>query len=413
MRTLGVTFLFTFCFYFLGFAQDKQESLTFKFSGFLRGDFYYDTRQSVAANEALFFLYPLDVEKDAVGEDLNAVPNSGFYTFNTRPILEVSGLKIFDARVSAKVEADFAGFSGASALLRLRQAYMKMQWEKASLIVGQTWHPLFSPVMPEVLSLSVGAPFNPFNRSPQIRYDYKVNNVTFSGAALYQLQYNSTGPNGKTNIYQRNAVIPELFLGATYRLQSWTAGVGIDYLTIAPRTKSEINGKVYKVDETLSSLSYSAYCGYTHNMLSIGVKSIIGHNLAHNCMFGGYGISSIDPVTGEQQYTNFTHSSSWLNISYGKKYKGNLFAGYTKKLGTEKALVENSHFYGEGLTMDYLYRLCGAFSYNVRHFSLGLEYECTTAGYGDKGTMNWDNGTYNSTHAVTNHRIVGVACYYF
>ncbi len=402
------------------FAQEEKNKFSTKFYGFVRGDYAYDTRQSVAPNEGLFFLYPKDKLLDANGEDLNAVSNSGFYAFNSRAGVDVTGT-MWEAGMLAKIEADFAGFSGANAnstVLRVRRAFMKMSWEKTSLLVGQEWHPMFLNVIPDVISLAAGAPFNVFNRSPQIRLDYKLKDFTLTGTALYQLQNTSAGPEGKSNNYQRTANVPELYLGVDYKKENFLAGIFVDYLTLKPRTQSSVSGTssetlTYKVDETLGSFSYGAYAGYTHQLLSISAKTILGQNLSDMCMLGGYGITKRDQVTGKQEYTNFKHSSSWVNASYGKKYKGNLFAGYTKNLGSDKALIENSYVYGEGLGINSLYRLVGTFSYNISKFSIGLEYELTSADYGDSGSYNWSKGTYDKTHGVTNHRVVGVACYTF
>lgn len=413
--TVAICILSTLCLS----AQEESTKFSTKFYGFVRGDFAYDSRQSVAPNEGLFFLYPKDKLPDANGKDLNAVANSGFYAFNSRAGVDVTGLAL-DANLLAKIEADFAGFSGTngnSTVLRIRRAFLKMNWEDVSLWLGQEWHPMFSNVIPDVISLSAGAPFNVFNRSPQVRLDYTIKNFTLTGSALYQLQYASAGPDGKTNTYQRNSNVPELYLGAGYKNNGFSAGAFVDYLTLKPRTQSSVTTAsetlTYKVDEHLNSFSYGAYAGYTHRLFSISGKTILGQNLSNMCMLGGYGITQKDPVTGEQKYTNFKHSSSWLNISYGKRYKGNLFAGYTKNLGSQKALLENSTVYGEGLSLNHLYRLVGTFSYNVSRFSVGLEYEMTTAGYGDSDTFNWEKGKYDATHNVTNHRIVGVVCYNF
>ncbi len=399
------------------FAQDTSKKLNYQFYGFVRGDASYDTRQSVSAFEGLLLLYPQDVNKDANGEDLNEVASSGFYSFNTRAGVNVGGLNVFNADVTSRIEADFAGFGGPfgsnSSVFRIRQAFMKMQWQQSSLLLGQTWHPLFSPVFPDVISLSVGAPFSPFNRSPQIRYDYKFGNLTLTGAGVYQFQSTSNGPLGKTTAYQRNAILPELFAGVDYSEKHFTGGVALDYLTLKPRTQSTMGGKVYKVDESLSSLSFSAYLKYKLDLFAISAKSIYGQNLSDMTMIGGYGISNIDAVTGKQEYTNFNHSSTWLNLAYGKKYLGNIFVAYSKNLGTDKALIQDSNVYGEGLKLNDLYRVCGTFTYNIPHFSIGLEYEMTTANYGDTDTFDYSKGKYDSSHGVTNHRLVGVISYLF
>lgn len=397
-------------------AQDDSRNIKLKFSGFVRGDVIYNTRNSVAALEDLFFLYPKDHLYDELGNDLNAQPTSGFYSLSTRATLDVSGAKVWNSDLSGKIEADFAGTAGVGgtpAIVRLRLAYLKMDWDKSSLLIGQTWHPMFGNIQPEQLTLSTGAPFQPFNRSPQIRYDYRMKNFVLTASAIYQLQNNSVGFEGKSNVYSKKAILPELNGIIDYKYHSIQAGLGINFLTLKPRTQSIVNGKIYKVEEILHSISYMAYFKYTEQLLSIGLKTVYGQNNTHLNMLGGFGVYSIDPVTGKCDYTNFNYGSSWLNIAYGKMYKGNFLLGYTKNFGTEKSLVEGSTMYGNALTIDNMYRLAGNFSYNVSHFSIGLEYEFINANYGDEETFDWKEGKYSSTHSITDHRITGVIKYNF
>lgn len=398
------------------YSQEQSNSLTFKFYGFVRGDVFFDSRQSVASSEGLLFLYPKDIDRDAVGEDLNAQGSLGIYGFNSRPGVDISGLRVFNSDVTARIEADFAGFGGAygtSTVLRIRHAYMKMQWKSSALTIGQAWHPFFGHVFPGQISLNTGAPFQPFSRNPQIRFDYKVNNITLSGATISQLQMNSSGPEGKSNVYQKNALLPELAAIIDYTNNSFTAGAGVSYLTLKPRIRSQWEDKLYKVNEKISSLSYTAYLKYTYDLFSASLRTVYGQNTSSLTMLGGYGIRSINETTGEKEYTNLTQTSNWLNLTYGNKYRGNLFIGYSKNLGSKDALVENSVLYGEGLNIKDLSRIAGTFSYNIPHFSLGAEYEFSHANYGDEGTFNWEKGTYSASHGVNNHRILGVISYIF
>lgn len=401
------------------FAQEKENKLDFKFYGFVRADYYYDSRQSVTSNDGLLFYYPKDESLDYHEEDLNAVPNGSLYSFITRPGVEISGLNVFGADLKGVIEADFAGFSDSRTMLRIRLAYLKMNWEKAKLLVGQDWHPLFDPVRPQQLSVTTGVPFQPFNRSPQLKFDYLVDKVTFTGAAVWQLQHNSTGPEGKSTAYLKNAVVPELTFMIGYKNPYLQLGAGIDYLMLKPRTQgtiypedSQYSQKV-KVNERLGSLSYMAYAKYTYDLFSVSAKTGLMENPVHLNMLGGYGIKSVNQETGVQKYTPFRHSATWLNLSYGKKYLSNLLLGYTKNLGSKEALVENSAMYGEGLSIQELYRACVSFSYNIPHFRLGMEYEYTLAKYGNSGTMSWEDGLYASTHGVDNHRIVATISYIF
>jgi hypothetical protein len=353
------------------------------------------------------------VNPDDAGQDLNELSNTGFYAFNTRLGLDLAGLKILNADVSAKIESDFAGYSNSSTLLRIRRAFMKFQWEKSSLLIGQEWHPMFGGVIPTLLSINTGAPFNPFNRSPQINYSYELGHTTFTGAALWQFQYASAGPNGKTALYQRNSNIPEFCLAVGHKHNDLSFGAFADYLTLRLRTQSVLNEKRYKVDERLGSFSYGAYAGYSRHLFSVRIKSVIGENPSGLTIPGGIGVSRIiNATTGEQEYTNFKHSASWINIIYGKKYQAGIYAGYIKNLGSKKELIPDTPVYGDGMNMNELYRLCGTFSYNIPNFTIGLEYEFTTAVYGD-GDRNLSNGLFNDTHKVGGHHILGIISYYF
>lgn len=164
----------------------------------------------------------MDKSFDADGKDLNATPNGSFYTFTSRLGLDVTGPDIGKARSSAKIETDFGGFSGSNTMLRIRQAYVNLDWGKSAVLVGITWHPLFGAVMPDVLNLSTGAPFQPFNRSPQIRYQYKANSrVQLTASVLWQLQYLSSGPKGMSEDYIKNSCIPEMFVGGGFYPCGW------------------------------------------------------------------------------------------------------------------------------------------------------------------------------------------------
>jgi len=123
---------------------------------------------------------------------------------------------------------------------------------------------------------------------------------------------------------------------------------------------------------------------------------------------GGYGISKINS-DGSFEYTNLNNSTSWLNITYGTKYQAGLFLGYSKNLGSSAELVANPFTFGAS-NIDQVYRISPQVSYNVKHWSFGIEYEMTTVSY---GTLDFKDGKVKDTHDVTNNRIVGVMTYFF
>lgn len=392
-------------------ATAQKKNFTYKFYGFVRGDLFYNTRANMAPVDGNFYLFPLDIKPDADGKDLNATPNGSFYTFTTRLGLDITGPNIGSARTSAKVETDFGGFSASTTMLRIRQAYVALDWGKSNVLIGQTWHPLFGSVFPDILNLSTGAPFQPFNRSPQIRYQYQANQLKLTASALWQLQYLSSGPKGMSEEYIKNSCVPELYVGADFTsADGWLAGAGIHLISLKPRTSSEWKDKVYKVNERMTAFSYEAHLKYAGSNFTFAAKSLMASALDQTALIGGYGVSAVNQRNGEQEYTPFRHSTTWVNFTYGKKWKPGIFFGYTKNLGTGESLVSPDKVYGMGLNIDQLFTANINLSYNLPHWQIGFEYSPATAWYGE---TNLETGRMKDTHAVTNHRVLGLVMYYF
>lgn len=397
------------------FAQLKDFS--YKFYGQIRTDLFYNSRANEETVDGLFYMYPKDKVLDPNGEDLNATANGSFYVLYTRLGVDVAGPKLGKAKTSAKVEVDFRGSGTTYSTIRIRHAYFNLDWGKSALLAGQTWHPLFGDVSPQILNLSVGGPFQPFSRAPQIRYRYTNKNLLLTGAAIWQSQYLSQGidpdkplASKKSQDYIKNSCVPELYAGIDYKNSNWLAGAGIELLSLKPRTQSKINNEIYKVDERITTLSYEAHAKYTNKDWFVGAKTVLGSNLTQTSMLGGFGIKSVDGRTGEQEYTPIRFSSSWLNVVYGQKWKPGIFLGYAKNLGTSDALVDKTPLYGTGTNLDQLVTAGAELTYNVAHWKFGLEYTLSTAWY---GSLNTSDGKIINTHSISNNRIVGVAMFMF
>lgn len=389
------------------FAQLKDFS--YKFYGQLRTDLYYDSRANEELVDGLFHMYPKDEVYDADGNDLNATPTGSFYTLYSRLGIDVTGPKLGKAKTSAKVEMDFRGSGTGYSTVRLRHAYFDLNWGKSAILAGQTWHPLFGNVSPQILNLSTGAPFQPFSRAPQIRYRYTDKAFQLTAAAIWQLQFASQGIEGKSTSYIKNSCVPEFYVGADYQANGWIAGAGVELLSLKPRTQSKVGSDVYKVNERITTLSYEAHVKYSNEDWFVAAKSVLGSNLTQTCMLGGFGIKSIDPRTGKQEYTPIRVSSTWINAVYGKKWKPGIFAGYIKNLGTSDTLASDK-LYGTGTDVDQVMTAGAELSYNVKHWKFGAEYTYTSAAY---GSLDKADGRITDTHSVGNHRIVGVAMFTF
>ena len=389
----------------MGFAQDK--AVKAEIYGFVRNYFTYDSRSCVQSNEGLFNMLPNDQKLGVDGEDLNAIPSVRFLSMTTRFGLNVTGPEIWGAKSTAKIESDFCGASSGTAFnLRIRQAYAKLAWEKSDILVGQAWHPMSGDLMPEVFSLATGAPFNPFNRSPQVRYNYApIKGLSFTAAALYQYQYGSVGLDGKTsNTYSRNALVPELFVGMTAKGKHLTGGFGVNASTIAPRVVA--NDK--RVNEHLTSYSAMVFGSLKVDELSVRAKATYGQNTSHMQQPTGFGIVSVSE-NGINTYESMQLGSAWITMMYGKKLRYGFFAGWLQNLGSAGKSFVGTPVVRNNTGMDQAYRFSPIITYKVQNMQIGLEYEHTATAYGTYQP----NGTVTNTHWVANNRICMMLKYDF
>ena len=393
----------------------QKKDFGYKFYGQVRTDLFYNSRSNSETVDGLFYMYPNDVAPDANGEDLNAKPDGNLYTLYTRLGLDVTGPMLGKAKTSAKVEVDFRGSGTTYSLFRIRHVYFNLDWETSALLVGQTWHPLYGDVAPEILNLNMGAPYQPFSRAPQIRYRFTQKHWVLTAAAIWQSQYLSVGPssnqtgNTSTQKHQqfiKNSCVPEFYVGADYKSQGLLVGAGVHVSSIAPRKQSEYNDAVYKVSERITGVSGEAHVKYTYNKLMVAAKTVLSSNLTQTSTIGGYGITSVDTRTGEQEYTPLRVSHTWLSVMYGKKWRGGIFAGYLKNLGAKD---EVSGILGTGTKIDQLGTATAELTYNLPNWKFGAEYSWTGAAYGTNNAK----GRVTDTHLVKNNRIVFTALFQF
>ena len=404
-----------------GMAQVKiGKDFSLKIYGHVRTDIFYNSRANTESVDGLFYSYPKDEVLDPNGNDINGSSSSNMYAVYSRMGFDFAGPMIANAKTSAKIEFDFRGNGNDNlSALRLRHAYFNFDWGKSKVLVGQTSHPFFGDVSPQILNLNTGSPFQPFGRAPQIRYRYNSGALQLQAAALWQSQFKSHGPsadngtgdgNARNQYPHKNSNVPEIALGIEYKKDGWIAGVGIDLLSITPRTVAiGEDGKKYKVDERLITVSYEAHVKYTGKDLMVAAKTTLGSNFTHTSMLGGYAVKSVDDKTGEKKYTPFRNSSTWLNIVYGKKWKPGIFLGYIKNLGTESDMILGENVYGTGTNIDKLMNGTFELTYNVPHWKIGAEYTYTAAWYG----KNKQDGKVADTHRVGNNRLVLSATYSF
>ncbi len=392
-----------------------QGGAQLKWYGFVRNYFTYDSRENVAGTEDFFTYLPKD-EKIVGGEDLNELSSFRFSALTSRLGVDVSGYEVEGWKAGAKIEADFyAGVSGVSgtALFRMRQAYLTMGKGNVNLKIGQAWHPMAAD-MPDVISLNAGSPFNPFNRSPLVLVDYGFGGgLSLSAAAIWQMQYNSAGPEGQLANYIKYGCTPELYLALNYKAGGFLARAGVDVLSIKPRRFDESGVK--KVSDRITTVSPYLYLQYSEGSLMVRAKSTFAQAGEHLNLNGGYGVSAINS-DGSREYVPTRNSSSWLSVRYGKKLQGVFFAGYVKNFGTAEELADASMLYfskNSFSNLNSLWRLTPTVVYNLGKIQFGLEYEITSARYGKFGASDLKALATQDLHSVTNHRLQAMVKYSF
>ncbi|MBE6285740.1 MAG: hypothetical protein E7093_04785 [Bacteroidales bacterium] len=406
---------------FIGGAK-AQEKPSVKLYGFIRNYACFDTRESMTSNSEQFYYMPKDEKLDANGEDINEQPNMMLLSITTRLGLNITGLEFLGAKTSAKIESDFAGFGTSNTVLRIRQAYAKMEWEKNSILAGQAWHPMMGDMMPDVFSLETGAPFTPFSRTPQVRYDYKNKGFTLTATALYQYQYTSYGPDGASFNYARNAIVPELYFQAMYKNGGFMIGAGVDLLTLKPRqsyTMSSVNENGGTVTDTYKckedpvvSISPTIFASYKKGNWGVKGRFTYAQNAAHLSMISGYGVTAVNE-NGEQEYGSINSAGGWVDVTYKKTLKKGFltfccFAGYTKNLGCKDEFTGPIYMRGEK-NMDNMWRVSPSVLYTHNAMQIGIEYNPTTVAYGTPDSQY----KMSDTHNVTNHRICAMLKYNF
>jgi hypothetical protein len=296
--------------------------------------------------------------------------------------------------------------------------------QKASvaLKIGQAWHPMAADI-PHIFSLEAGAPFGPFSRTPLVQMDANLGkNWVISAAALWQMQYQSNGPIGGSAAYMKYGMTPEVYAAVAYKTKGFLFRAGADLLSIKPRVLGTVPAatdenpdavKTVRVSDRKTSLLYYIYTQYTHGKFALKAKSTYGQSGEHLNLMSGYAKVG-ENEDGSWNYASLNSSSSWLSMSYGKKWQGVLFLGYVKTLGLPEGVSDGPvakgdvYFCTNGFSnINQMYRINPQLIYNIGKMNIGLEYQWTSVQYGeyDGGMLNERALADKNLHWVGNHRV--------
>jgi hypothetical protein len=416
-------------------SEKKAPLFSVKFSGFVKTDIFFDSRQTVSARDGHFLLFPENEKLDVEGADINAKASYNFLSIQTRGAASISGPDALGAKTSGYIEAEFFGNINPNInTLRLRHAWVKLNWKKTELLVGQWWHPMFVPeCSPATVSFNTGAPFVVFSRNPQIKLTQSFGKLKLSLTMLSQVDFMSDGPDGLSSKYLRNSVLPESNLLVQFATKNETKGTefiiggGINYQILTPRLSTTvtlkpaydtvINSKVehhdavtatYKTDVTTSALAFNLFSKYKIKHFTFKLGGEYGENNNAYTMLGGYAVKSVTDATRNiMDYANVRSFAAWAEIhTNGQRWQPGLFLAYGKNLGAGE--IVKGPYYARGSNIDYAYRISPRLVFNVNKFRLAGEVEYTSAAYGKTNT----SGYVYDTKEIGNLRFL-IGVYYF
>lgn len=411
MKKLRLLFLSIIFLPSLLFSQEDQK-INIGISGFVGYDFFFDTYESYDSRDGEVYLFPKAENLDDQGKDINENLSAQMLAVQSRARVTAAGLNAFGAKAKAVIEGDFLGTgTDYTRLFRLRHAFVQLDWDKAELLTGQTWHPMFvTGCFPGVFSFGAAAPFNPLNRAPQIRYTYKpTKNLDFMGALLYHGDFKSTGPSGA----QQNSGIPDVQFQFRFHNDLIYAGFTAGYKVLQPRLVTDTLAR--KTNETVGSYNLQAFAKITTNPLTIKLEGVYGQNLSNFVMIGGYGASKDPTIVDDYSYVNLNTLSVWTElITNFDKVNFGLFAGYSANMGAKEdyySLKTDDMPYVRGETIDNIYRVSPRIEFSSGKMKFVLEHMMTGAVYGT--AFDSKHKATKTADATINHRILFGARYSF
>lgn len=352
-------------FYSYGQSDDTDKKFGINWSGFVKVDYMFDSRQTVTAREGHFLLFPA-AENIVNGDDLNDQSNFNILAVQTRLKGTITGPDFFGMKTSGVIEGAFFGHSDSDVNgFRLRHAFVKLSNDNVDIIMGQYWHPMFvTAVFPGTYSFNTGVPFQPFSRNPQFRISTK-GNVRFIGVIFSERDFASRGPDGTTSKYVRDAGMPQLHAQVQFGDNKFLGGFGANLKSLRP-----VLG-----EDNVTNTAFLAYMKTKLGNTTFKLEGFYGENMSDLLSISGMAEDTSGGFTSNQTF------SVWGELSGGKDdIEWGLFSGYTRNNGYKDPV--GGSIYGLGGTMDNVFRVAPRLGWKSGKMKIGIEIEYTSAQYG-------------------------------
>ena len=365
----------------VGLAQEETSATLY---GYAKGEFAFDSRQVIAAREGNY----IDLASPNVTG--NNVANFNGWGVESRLGVKVAGPEFFGMKSEALIEAHFFGSSDASInTLALRHAYVKLSSDKVEWLVGQYWHPMFvTNVSPGTYNFNAGSPFQPFNRSPQIRFSTK-GNARFTLAAITERDFASVvyggGNAAKSGLPAFHAQLQfgsdEKFVGGFGANVKFTRNTGADHKTAHGKTLAAFNFLAYAKAQFTENFAWKIYGNF-------------GQNPSELLQLGSVAYSELDLL--KDNLKNSTTLSLWTEFAgkFSDSFEWGVFGGYSQDFGFNENNFDTNYktaskYVGtatSNLIPGSTWRVSPRMGWKSGNTKLGLEFDYTSTTYG-----NFDN----------------------
>lgn len=391
----------------LAFSTQAQvnvgEGIQLRFTGYVSHEIIYDTYRSLDSRDGELYFYPLRAKLDSKGVNINKQSKLNMVEVQSRFGMQIKGPDLLGAKTNGLIEADFFGTQqNYVRLLRLRHAYVNLNWGKHEFLAGNTFHPTFVlDCFPNTVSFAAAVPFHPLNRSPQLRYTFKpADKFKISTSFLIHGYHRSQGPSEA----QKNSGLPDSQLLIQFGDGKNTAiGAIAGYKWLTPRDVTE-NG--YSTAKKIGSYNVQGYMKHKFPWLSIKLEGLYGQNMTNFVMIGGYGVKAPmegDPLADDYDYTNLKTLSAWFDLETSGKVQFGFFGGYTASLGADHDYIPLLG-YTRDADLAKVLRFSPRVVYKVQNLSFGFEWSVITATYGNEFDSKYKALKFDEP--VTNNHII-------
>ena len=394
--------------------------------GFVNPHFYADNRQVVGGREEMMLFYPKPQSSDPVsGVDINDGWNMNLLSITARVNLTLKGPYILGAYTKAFMEGDFTGSTNATNNnLRLRHAYINMDWDHSSLLAGQFWYPMVvQEIMPNTRPLNMGAPFHPYARYNQLRYTGRIGyHFEAIAVALFQQDNMSqgllNGTSASSTQFIRQACVPEMHLQLRYWAFRLFVGAAANMLTIQPVVYTNLPAVLPdNYGQTFTNFSYTFFLKYRWDNYALSFQTLLNNSIYEGCSMGGYmAHTSFSGLTPSYSFDSWHFNTVWAD--FGRTtghWRPGVFVGYGRNMAFGQQVNASDFVFGRGHDMEYLWRVQPRIGYHANdQFNVYAEAEYTRAQYGKQvltpGSYHYD---HDNDGGIGNLRLMLSAEYHF